>query len=70
MKDRIYGSVELSERLEPSILQNAEVIALHNKERILIRYHVLKDFPVRNGTYDVDDETFAEALINKYFGEN
>ena len=25
---------------------------------------------IQNGTYDVDDETFAEALINKYFGEN
>ena len=25
---------------------------------------------IQNGTYDVDDETFAEALINKYFGDN
>ncbi len=25
---------------------------------------------IQNGTYDVDDETFADALINKYFGSN
>ncbi len=25
---------------------------------------------IQNGTYDVDDEAFAEALINKYFGSN
>ena len=23
---------------------------------------------IQNGTYDVDDETFANALIEKYFG--